>query len=139
MWSSLYFCMAIAAWLVWRQNDSTGAKIPLILFAVQLVLNVLWSCIFFGLENPGLAFVEVLMLWLAIAATMATFWRIRRWPEFCSCPYLAWVGFASVLNLVMWRIERLVQKFRGFLAVHGSFCRGPGREGLGRSFKKNGP
>ena len=70
VWSALYFCMAVAAWLVWRQGGFSGAKLPLTLFAVQLVLNVLWSCIFFGLENPGLAFVEVLLLWLAIAATM---------------------------------------------------------------------
>ena len=105
VWSSLYFCMAVAAWLVWRQNGFGGAKLPLILFGVQLALNVLWSCIFFDLENPGLAFVEVLLLWLAIAATMATFWRISMVAGILFVPYLAWVSFASFLNLVVWRLN----------------------------------
>ena len=105
VWSALYFCMAVAAWLVWRQDGFHGAKLPLTLFAVQLALNVLWSCIFFGLENPGLAFVEVLLLWSAIAATMATFWRLSMVAGILFVPYLAWVSFASVLNLVVWRIN----------------------------------
>ena len=75
VWSALYFCMAVAAWLVWRQGGFSGARVPLALFGTQLVLNVLWSCIFFGLEMPGLAFVEVLLLWTAIAATMILFWQ----------------------------------------------------------------
>ena len=55
VWSILYFCMAVAAWLIWRQGGFAGAKLPLILFGVQLALNVLWSCLFFGLRSPGLA------------------------------------------------------------------------------------
>ena len=105
VWSALYFCMAVAAWLVWRQGGFTGAKVPLTLFAVQLILNVLWSCIFFGLEMPGLAFVEVLFLWLAIAATMVTFWRISTVAGILFAPYLAWVSFASVLNFTIWRLN----------------------------------
>ena len=76
---------------------------PVTLFGVQLTLNVLWSCIFFGVEKPGLAFVEVLLLWIAIAATMVTFWRISTVAGILFVPYLAWVSFASVLNLVIWR------------------------------------
>ncbi|MGD0899452.1 MAG: TspO/MBR family protein [Thermoguttaceae bacterium] len=105
VWSSLYFCMAVAAWLVWRQGGFSGAKLPLTLFAVQLVLNVLWSFIFFGLENPSLAFVEVLFLWLAIAATMVTFWRLSVIAGILFVPYLAWVAFASVLNFTIWRLN----------------------------------
>ena len=105
VWSALYFCMAIAAWLVWRQKGFTDAKFPLTLFAVQLVLNVLWSCIFFGFEKPGFAFVEVLLLWTAIAATMATFWRLSMIAGVLFVPYLAWVTFASVLNFVVWRLN----------------------------------
>ena len=98
--------MAVAAWLVWRQNGFDGAKFPLTMFAVQLALNVIWSCIFFGLEMPGPAFVEVLLLWLAIrAATMAMFWRISMLAGILFVPYLAWVSFASVLNFMVWRLN----------------------------------
>jgi tryptophan-rich sensory protein len=83
----------------------SGAKLPLTLFGVQLVLNVLWSCIFFGLENPGLAFVEVILLWTAIAATMILFWQRSSIAGILFVPYLAWVSFAAVLNFVVWRIN----------------------------------
>ena len=105
VWAALYFCMAIAAWLVWRQGGFRQARVPLALFAVQLALNVLWSCIFFGLENPGLAFVEVLLLWLAIAATMVSFWWRSMVAGILFVPYLAWVSFASVLNFAIWRLN----------------------------------
>ena len=105
VWSALYFCMAVAAWLVWRQNGFDGAKLPLTLFGVQLALNVLWSCIFFGLEMPGLAFVEVLLLWTAIAATMVTFWQRSMIAGILFVPYLAWVSFADVLNFTIWRLN----------------------------------
>ena len=93
VWSALYFCMAIAAWLVWRQGGVSNATLPLTLFGFQLVLNVYWSCIFFGQENPCLAFVEVLLLWLAIAATMIEFWQRSRIAESSLCP--TWSGSAS--------------------------------------------
>jgi translocator protein len=105
IWSSLYFCMAIAAWRVWRQEGFSGATLPLALFGVQLVLNVLWSCIFFGLEMPGLAFAEVLLLWAAIAATMIAFWQRSMVAGILFVPYLAWVSFASVLNFAIWRLN----------------------------------
>ena len=77
----------------------SAAKLPLALFGVQLALNVLWSCIFFGLEMPGFAFVEVLLLWLAIAATMVTFWQWSMIAGLLFVPYLAWVSFASCAEL----------------------------------------
>ena len=105
VWSALYVCMAIAAWLVWRQNGFSGAAVPLTLFGVQLALNVLWSCLFFGLQNPGLAFLEVVVLWMAIAATMVLFWRRSVIAGTLFVPYLAWVTFASVLNFTIWRLN----------------------------------
>ena len=105
VWSALYFCMAIAAWLVWRQGGVSNATLPLTLFGFQLVLNVYWSCIFFGQENPCLAFVEVLLLWLAIAATMIEFWQRSRIAGILFVPYLVWVSFASVLNFTIWRLN----------------------------------
>lgn len=105
LWSALYLAMAVAAWLVWRQGGWSSARLPLALFGVQLLLNVLWSCLFFGLQNPGLAFFEVLLLWAAIAATMATFWRRSVAAGLLFVPYLAWVTFASVLNFTIWRLN----------------------------------
>ncbi len=105
VWTTLYICMAVAAWLVWRQAGFSDAKVPLILFAIQLVLNVLWSCIFFGLEMPGFAFVEVFLLWTAIAATMILFWQGSMVAGTLFVPYLAWVSFASVLNFTIWRLN----------------------------------
>jgi tryptophan-rich sensory protein len=105
VWSALYCCMAVAGWLVWREQGFVGAKLPLGLFAVQLALNVLWSCIFFGLETPGFAFVEVLLLWAAIAATMVTFWQRSMIAGLLFVPYLAWVSFASILNFAIWRLN----------------------------------
>ena len=105
VWSALYFCMAIAAWLVWRQGGVSNATLPLTLFGFQLVLNVYWSCIFFGQENPCLACVEVLLLWLAIAATMIEFWQRSRIAGILFVPYLVWVSFASVLNFTIWRLN----------------------------------
>lgn len=102
MWSAWYLCMAVAGWLVWRQEGLAAAKLPLALFGVQLALNVLWSCIFFGLEKPGLAFVEVLLLWTAIAATMILFWQRSSAAGILFLPHLAWVSFAAVLNFVVW-------------------------------------
>jgi len=105
VWSALYFCMAVAAWLVWRQGGFPSAKVPLTLFAVQLALNVLWSCIFFGLEKSGLAFGEVLLLWTAIAATMVLFWQRSMIAGLLFVPYVAWVSFASFLNFTIWRLN----------------------------------
>lgn len=105
VWSALYGCMAVAAWLVWRQEGFQQARVPLVLFAGQLALNVLWSCIFFGLEKPGLAFVEVLILSAAITATMVAFWLRSTVAGILFMPYLAWVSFASVLNFMVWRLN----------------------------------
>jgi tryptophan-rich sensory protein len=97
--------MAVAAWLVWRQKGLAGTGGPLTLFGVQLALNTLWSCLFFGLNSPGLAFAEILLLWATIAATMVTFWRRSVLAGVLFVPYLAWVTFAAVLNFTIWRLN----------------------------------
>ena len=105
VWSALYFCRP---WPLGSSGGKAGfpsAKVPLTLFAVQLALNVLWSCIFFGLEKPGLAFGEVLLFWAAIAATMIVFWQRSMIAGILFVPYLAWVSFASVLNFTIWRLN----------------------------------
>jgi len=105
VWSALYFCMAVAAWLVWRQGGLRRTGSPIAMFAIQLALNLLWSCIFFGFQSPGLALVEVLLLWAAIAATLAMFWKRSTLAGVLFVPYLAWVTFAGALNFAIWRLN----------------------------------
>jgi tryptophan-rich sensory protein len=105
VWSCLYLMMAVSAWLVWRQGGFVEAKLPLVLFAVQLGLNSLWSILFFGLHSPGLAVIEIILLWIAILATLVTFWKRSTWAGGLLVPYLAWVSFAAVLNVAIWRMN----------------------------------
>lgn len=103
VWSVLYVLMAVAAWLVWREPKRSGARAPLLLFLLQLVFNALWSWLFFASRLGGLAFLDVLVLLALIAATVVSFWRVSRLAGALMLPYLAWVGFASVLTWVMWQ------------------------------------
>jgi tryptophan-rich sensory protein len=105
VWTALYTMMAIAAWLVWRRGGFAVRRVSLGLFLLQLLLNALWSPLFFGLHNPALAFVEIVMLWLAILATLLAFWKVRRGVGLLLAPYLAWVSFAAVLNFTLWRLN----------------------------------
>ena len=106
VWTVLYLLMAVAAWLVWRKAGGLGAaRLPLALFAVQLALNAAWSVLFFGLRMPGLAFGELVVLWLAIAATLAAFRRVVPAAGLLLAPYLAWVTFAGALNFALWRLN----------------------------------
>jgi benzodiazapine receptor len=103
VWTLLYLMMAIAVWLVWRRAGFAGAKLPLASFAIQLTLNSLWSVLFFGLQNPGAAAVEIILLWAAILTTLITFWQRSKWAGGLLAAYLAWVSFAAVLNVAIWR------------------------------------
>lgn len=105
VWTLLYAMMAVAAWLVWRQAGWRAAAPALAVFALQLVLNALWSWIFFGLHAPGWALLEILALWLAILATIVLFARVRPLAAWLLVPYLAWVSFAAVLNFTLWRLN----------------------------------
>ena len=105
VWTALYLGMAIAAWLIWRKRRIGGAKLPLALFATQLALNSLWSVLFFGFQRPGVAFIEILLLWSAIFATLLAFWRHSTLAGSLLIPYLVWVSFAAVLNWSIWRLN----------------------------------
>ena len=105
VWSALYLSMAIAAWLVWRKVELPGAKLALLLFAVQLALNIGWSGIFFTLHMPGAALVEVLLLWISILATAVAFWPLSRAAAWLMTPYLVWVAFAATLNYAIWKLN----------------------------------
>lgn len=102
VWSILYFCMAVAAWLVWMRTGTRGGVVPLGLWMLQLALNLAWSVLFFGFRSPGLAFVDLAALWLAVLATTAAFFRWSRLAGVLFLPYLAWVAFAGVLNAAVW-------------------------------------
>lgn len=102
VWTLLYTLMGIAAWLVWKRAAQWQVWPALLFFCLQLALNVLWSALFFGLQNPGLALVEITALWLMILATTAAFWQVSAAAGALLLPYLAWVGFAAVLNYQLW-------------------------------------
>jgi tryptophan-rich sensory protein len=104
VWTVLYVMMAISAWLVWRAAG-TGATGALVLFAGQLVLNTAWSLIFFRLHAIGLAFGEILLLWMMIVATAVAFLPISFLAAWLLLPYIAWVGFASYLNFRIWQMN----------------------------------
>ncbi len=105
VWTVLYIMMAVAAWLVWREGGWKAQRGPLTLYVVQWALNALWTPLFFGLQRPGLAFAEILVLLAAIVATVITFWRVRRPAAWLLVPYTAWATFATVLNLTIWRMN----------------------------------
>lgn len=102
VWTALYILMGLAAWQVWRKAGFARAKGALSLFGAQLVLNLAWSVIFFGLQNPGWALVEIVVLFAAIAWTTRAFHRIDAGAAYAMAPYLAWVVFASILNAAIW-------------------------------------
>lgn len=103
VWTLLYMSMAVAAWLVWRERGWARARAPLGLFVVQLALNALWSWLFFGWRQGGLAFADILFLLALIVLTLTAFARVRRLAAWLLVPYLAWVSFATALNYSVWQ------------------------------------
>ena len=107
VWTLLYLMMGTAAFLVWQKGWENGTvKTALALFAIQLILNGLWSVLFFGMRWPGLAFAEILLLWISIGGTIALFWRVAPVAGLLLLPYDAWVTFAVVLNGAIWLLNR---------------------------------
>ncbi len=106
VWTVLYILMGSAAFLVWRRGlELRKVRLALSLFIGQLVLNALWSIIFFGLHNPGLAFIEIVFLWTAIVATIVSFAHISKTAAWLLAPYIVWVSFASYLNFAIWMLN----------------------------------
>jgi len=106
VWTTLFALMGIAAYLVWRKGlERREVKIALAIFIFQLVLNTLWSFIFFGLHNPGLAIIEIIILWLAILTAIIYFAKISRPAAWLLVPYILWVSFAGFLNYSIWQLS----------------------------------
>lgn len=104
VWLSLYALMGIAAGIIWN-SKSKIRKNALSIYGIQLVLNILWSIIFFGIRSPGYAFAEIVLLWLAIWATMSFFTRISKKAGWMLMPYILWVTIAAALNYSIWMMN----------------------------------
>lgn len=104
-WSLLFLLMALAAWRVWRQVGWQQGRGALLLYALQLALNIGWSWLFFGQQQIGGALAEIGLLWLAIAACIVAFARHDRLAALMLVPYLLWVSFAAWLNFSLWQLN----------------------------------
>lgn len=108
VWTLLYICMGIAAALVWDRIEARREDVrkALTFFWIQLALNAAWSFIFFGLANPLLALIEIVLLWLMIYETFIQFMKINKTAGYLFIPYILWVTFALVLNASIWWLNR---------------------------------
>ena len=105
VWTVLYVMIAVSGWLVWREAGFAGAALPLAVYALQLVFNAAWTPLFFGLHRPDLGFVDIVLVWSSIVATIVLFTPIHLAAALLLLPYLAWVTFATALNFTVWRLN----------------------------------
>ena len=105
VWTLLYSMMAISAWLVWRRRVFSAARLALGLFVIQLVINALWSWLFFSWHLGVAAFVDIVLLMGLILLTMVHFWRHSRLAAYLLIPYFFWVCFAAFLNFSVWQLN----------------------------------
>lgn len=119
VWTTLFVLMGIACYLIWKKipeknfqkqiSKLTGTQKTLVfalsVYGVQLLLNTLWSFLFFGIQNPGLALIEIILLWIFILYTIVLFYKIDKVAAYLLFPYLAWVSFATYLNYALWTLN----------------------------------
>ncbi|MFT3830590.1 MAG: TspO/MBR family protein [Opitutaceae bacterium] len=105
VWTTLYCLMGVAAWLVWRRGGWRVQRRPLGWFSAQLVLNALWTPLFFGFHRLDFALLEIVVLWCAAVATMVAFARASAVAAWLLAPYLAWVSFATFLTFTLWKLN----------------------------------
>ncbi|GEC79001.1 TspO/MBR family protein [Flavobacterium aquatile] len=108
VWTILYVMMGVAGGMIWNklETDQENVKKAFTFFIIQLGLNALWSYLFFGLHNPFLALIEIILLWLMIFETYNQFKKIDKIAAYLLLPYLAWVSFATILNASIWWLNR---------------------------------
>jgi benzodiazapine receptor len=106
VWTIFYIVMGTAAWMVWSGAPFSLTRAALMLFVLQLALNFFWSILFFTWRRPDAAFIDLLLMWFAIAATIVAFATLRPLASILLVPYLAWVSFAGYLNGGIWRLNR---------------------------------
>ena len=105
VWTLLYFLMGVSFYLVWNARENKIKRFAIVVFFIQLILNVLWSLAFFGMQSITGGLIVIAALWLAIISTMYQFRQISRPAATMLFPYLAWVSFASILNYALWRLN----------------------------------
>ena len=106
VWTTLYILMGVSLYLIWKQYEKgKNAKPALTIFSAQLVLNALWSILFFGLQSPLYGLICIIPLWISIAAMIAKFYPLSRNAALLQIPYLLWVSFATILNLFIWMLN----------------------------------
>ena len=105
VWIFLYLLMGVTLYILWQNLPKIEAKIALVFFAVQLVLNILWSVIFFGLKSPMAAFFEIIVLWVFILLTMIKSSKVSKASVYLLLPYILWVNFAAILNFFLWQMN----------------------------------
>jgi len=106
VWVTLFVLMGIAAFLVWNKGLSDQrVKIALSIFVVQLILNFLWSVMFFGLRSPLVGLIEIVVLWVVILLSILYFLKVSNIAGILLVPYILWVSFAAVLNFSIWRLN----------------------------------
>jgi benzodiazapine receptor len=106
VWTTLYGLMAVALFLVWKEGGRRHqVKVALLIFGVQLGLNIFWSFLFFEFQSPAWALAEIVVLWLMIVLTASRFFKISKSAGWLLIPYLLWVSFASVLNFFIVRLN----------------------------------
>ena len=105
-WTTLFLLMGISAGIIWNRGlGNKNIKTALSIFGVQLASNILWSLLFFGLKSPFLAFLEIILLWLAILINIISFYKISKTAGLLLLPYILWVSFAALLNFSVWQLN----------------------------------
>jgi len=105
VWIFLFVLMGVTLYILWEDYSKRGAKIALIFFSAQLLLNLMWSVIFFGLKSPMAAFIEIIVLLLAISLTILKSLQVSKAAGYLLLPYIIWVSFAAVLNYFFWKLN----------------------------------
>ncbi len=105
VWITLYTLMGISLYLVWKEKGRQNVTPALLVFSAQLVLNAVWSIIFFGLQSPFYAFIIIVLLWVLIAGTIYFFYPVSKKAAYLLIPYILWVSFAAVLNYYIFALN----------------------------------
>lgn len=104
-WITLYFLMGIASFLVWQKRQFPRARSALYFYLGQLLFNILWSIVFFGMQSPFLGFLVIIVLWFLIVITLIKFCKTEKIAGLLFVPYILWVSFAAVLNFSIWQLN----------------------------------
>lgn len=106
VWTLLYILMGVSVGMIWHDGNSSAHRKAIGIFIIQLILNFLWSFLFFYFQQPFIAFIEIVVLWVMIILTIKHFYSIKKMAAYLLLPYLAWVSFASVLNFSLYWLNR---------------------------------